>query len=94
MAQQMASDIVQCRYCDKEYRARGIASHERSCRSRNLPGNNTAMSQRDPLNVIVERNQRAGSLVPTWVDYNILQHGDIIPRNKCITSSHRCRHAA
>jgi len=60
MAQRAASDIVRCRYCDKEYRARGIVSHERSCRSPRIRPDHT---ESEEVNIIVQRNERAGSLL-------------------------------
>jgi len=61
MAQRAVSDIVRCRYCDKEYRARGIVSHERSCRS--LPRIRPDHTESEEVNIIVQRNEHAGLLL-------------------------------
>ena len=69
MPQRAESRMVQCTYCNEEYRARGIAGHERSCRNRNLLDNAAAVQEADPLNDLIERNDHAGSFVAR-LNYN------------------------
>jgi hypothetical protein len=55
MPQRAESRMVRCIYCNNEYRARGVAAHERTCRHRNSD------HHADPrLANIVERIQNAG----------------------------------
>jgi len=93
MPQRAESRNVRCTYCNEEYRARGIAAHERTCRNWNFPDNPAAVQEADPLNDLIERNDYAGSFVAHLNYSNDINESSIFyfanrgKRNSC---SHGC----
>jgi len=54
---------LKCDLCGKEFRARGLKSHQRACPARNLSRDHAESGHRhceDPFNAILEVNECAG----------------------------------
>jgi hypothetical protein len=62
MPLQTASETVQCNFCNKEFHAQGLKSHQRACPACNRDTVYHAESghYEDPFNAILEANERAG----------------------------------